>query len=131
VGQEKLDVVNEPVVKAAGLFGGGVARSGNTCGALLGAVAALSSKYGRGNLEEKEDPVMGVLGDMLVSRFEELTAPHGGVRCLDIARVDWKDPLAVREFRNNPESRRKLCAQLVGDTAYALGELIDKQVSAR
>jgi hypothetical protein len=119
VGQEKLDVVNESVIKAVGMFGGGVARSGNTCGALLGAP------------EEKENPVMWVLGDILVSRFEELTAPYGGVRCQDIARVDWQDPLAAREFRTNPESRRKLCAQLVGDTAYALGELIEKELPAR
>ena len=130
MGQEKLDVVNESVIKAAGMFGGGVARSGNTCGALLGAVAALSSKYGRGNLEEKENPVMWVLGDILVSRFEELTAPYGGICCQDIARVDWQDPVAAKEFRTNPESRRKLCAQLVGDVAHALGELIDKQASA-
>lgn len=131
MGQEKLDVVDESVIKAVGMFGGGVARSGYTCGALLGAVAALSSKYGRGTLEEKEDPVMWVLGEILVSRFEELTAQYGGVRCQDIARVDWQDPLATKEFRTNPESRRKICAQLVGDTAYALGELIEKEIPAR
>lgn len=126
-----MDVVDESAIKAVGMFGGGVARSGNTCGALLGAVAALSSKYGRGNLEDKENPVMWVLGDILVSRFEGLTAQYGGIRCQDIARVDWQDPLAAKEFRTNPESRRKICAQLVGDTAYALGELIDKEIPAR
>jgi C_GCAxxG_C_C family probable redox protein len=127
VGQEKLGSVDPSVIKAVGLFGGGVAKSGQTCGALLGGIAALSSMYSRGTLDEKENPVMWEAGGRLVRKFEELTAPHGGVRCLDIARVDWKDPAAAKEFRTNPESRRKICVQLVGDVAQALGELIDQQ----
>ena len=83
--------------------------------------------YSRGTLDEKENPVMWEAGGKLVKKFEELTAPHGGALCQDIARVDWKDPVAGKEFRTNPESRRKICVQLVGDVAQALGELIDQQ----
>jgi C_GCAxxG_C_C family probable redox protein len=127
VGQEKLGSVDPSVIKAVGLFGGGVAKSGYVCGALLGGITALSCMYSRGTLDEKENPVMWEAGGRLVRKFEELTAPHGGIRCLDIARVDWKDPVAVKEFRTNPESRRRICTQLVGDVAQALGELIDEQ----
>lgn len=129
MGQEKLDLVDASVVKALGLFGGGVAHSGYTCGALLGAIAALSCRYSRGTLDEKENPVMWDLGGRMVRKFEELTEQHGGIRCLDIARVNWGDPLAVKEFRTNPESRRRICAQLVGDIAQALGEVIDKETA--
>ena len=131
MGQAKLNVVDEAAIKAVGLFGGGVARSGNTCGALLGAIAALSCLYSRGNLDEKENPVMWELGDRFVKRFEGLTAEQGGIRCIDIARVDWRDPEAVKEFRTDLESRRKVCVQLVGDVAQALGELIDQETSGR
>jgi C_GCAxxG_C_C family probable redox protein len=131
VGQVKLNVVDEAAIKAVGLFGGGIARSGNTCGSLLGAIAALSCLYSRGTLDEKENPVMWELGDRLVRRFEELTGQHGGIRCMDIARVDWRDPVAAKEFRTNPESRRTVCVQLVGDVAQALGELIDQETSGR
>lgn len=85
---------NEAVVKAVGLYGGGVAASGYTCGAVFGAAA-----------------------------------PHGGIRCRDIARVDWRDPAAVKEYYSNPDSRFGVCAQLVGDIAAALGEIIDKEVT--
>ena len=131
MGQEKLNRVDESAIKAVGMFGGGIACSGYTCGALLGAVAALSAVYSRGTLEEKESPAMWAVGGRMVEKFEELTAQYGGIRCLDVARVDWKDPLSVKEFRTNPESRRKICVQVVGDTAYALGELIEKEIPAQ
>jgi len=70
---------------------------------------------------------MWEVGGRLVRKFEELTEQHGGIRCLDIARVNWRDPLAVKEYFTNPESRRRICVQLVGDVAQALGEAIDKE----
>ena len=129
MGQEKLDAVDDAAIKAVGLFGGGIAHSGNTCGALLGAIATISSMYSRGSLEEKESPVMWDVGDRFIAEFTALTAEHGGIRCMDIARVDFKDPEAVRQFRTSPDSRRRICADVVGKTAQALGELIERQTS--
>lgn len=125
VGQEKLGIVDESSIRAVGLFGGGVSGSGRVCGVLLGAVAAISCLYSRGSLNERENPIMWKLGAKVIEKFEELTEPHGGTDCRDIARVNWRDPRAAKEFYSNPDSRRKLCVQLVGDMAQALGELID------
>ncbi len=130
VGQERLGMVNEAVIKAMGAFGGGIASSGNVCGALIGGVALISSIYSRGNLEEKEDPRMWRLSYKLSKIFENLAEPYGGINCKDIARVDWRDKEATKDFYKNPESRHKLCAQLVGDLAYALGEILDKEAEA-
>jgi len=126
VGQEKLGTVNETVIKAMGAFGGGIASSGNVCGILLGGVALISSIYSRGNLEEKDDPRMWRLSYKLFKIFEGLTESYGGVNCRDIARVDWRDRESTKDFYNNPEGRHKICAQLVGDIAFALGEILDK-----
>ncbi|NQU12991.1 MAG: C_GCAxxG_C_C family protein [Desulfobacteraceae bacterium] len=126
VGQEKLGTVNEAVIKAMGAFGGGVASSGNVCGILSGGVALISGIYSRGNLEEKDDPRMWRLSYKLFKIFEGLTEPYGGINCRDIARVDWRDREATKDFYKNPESRHKICAQLVGDVAFALGEILDK-----
>lgn len=127
MGQEKVGITNESVIKAMGLYGGGIAASGHACGALLGAVASLSCIYSRGALDEQEHPRMREVGGMMVKRFEELTAQHGGIRCQDIARVNWHDPDAVKQHRSSPDSRRKICVQLVGDTAEALGHIIDRE----
>jgi C_GCAxxG_C_C family probable redox protein len=131
VGQEKLDMVNEDVVKAMGSFGGGIASSGRVCGALIGGVALISSMYSRGNLSEKEDPRMWLLSRKLTKIFEEITEPYGGVNCRDIAQVDWHDHKAVKDFYTNPESRRKACIQIVGDVAYALGELLEQDAATQ
>ncbi|HBD09203.1 MAG TPA: hypothetical protein DCZ69_13175 [Syntrophobacteraceae bacterium] len=127
VGQEKLHCVNEDVIKALGAFGGGVASSGRICGTLTGGVALISSLFSRGNLQEKEDPRMWKLSAKLNRKFEELTAPFGGVDCANIAQMNWRDAAAVKDFYGNPESRRQHCVKLVGDFAYALGELLEQE----
>ena len=119
-------MVDEAAIKAVGLFGGGIGHTGNTCGALLGAIAALSTAYSRGNLEEQENPVRWEVSGRLVRRFEELTREHGSTRCADIARADWNDPQSVDEFRSD---RKRICAKLVGDVAQALGELLEQETS--
>lgn len=125
-GQEKLGIINEDVVKAMGSFGGGIASSGRVCGALVGGVALISSLYSRGNLEGKEDPRMWFLSRKLAKTFDELCEPYGSTNCCDIAQVDWHDKDQVREFYKNPESRRKHCIKLVGETACALGKILEE-----
>ncbi len=131
MGQEKKGSVNEAMVKAMGAFGGGIASSGRICGSLLGGVAFISSMYGKGNSEEKDDPNMWRLSHKLTRIFEEMTQPFGSMNCRDIAKVNWKDREAVREFYANPDGRRKVCIKLVGDLAYALGELVDQSEEKR
>ena len=129
-GQEKTNNVDEAVIKSMGSFGGGVASSGRVCGALLGGVAMISSLYSRGSVSDREDPRMWHLSRELVKRFEELTKDFGGVNCCDIAQVDWFDRNAVKDFYKNPESRRKHCMQLVGDTAFALGQILEQDAAS-
>jgi C_GCAxxG_C_C family probable redox protein len=114
------------VIKAMGAFGGGIASTGRTCGCLLGGVAAISSLFSRGRLEDKEDPAMWRASYKLSQKFEELCAPYGGTDCRQIARVNWSDREAVKSFYRDSESRRTLCAELVGETARALGEILEK-----
>jgi hypothetical protein len=70
------------------------------------------------------------LGYKLAKKFEELTHAHGSVNCQDIARVNWRDRNTVKAFYTEPEGRRKVCLQLVGDVAFALGELLEQEVSS-
>lgn len=128
-GMEKLGCIEESVVKAMGLFGGGISGTGRVCGALIGAVAVVSCMYSRGNINEKEDPRMWKLGRRLSQKFEELTASYGGIDCRDIARVDWGDREAARRFYTEPESRRRICIELVGEMAKAVGELIEEETA--
>ena len=127
VGQEKIGEIDETAVKALGAFGGGIASSGSVCGVLIGGIAVISSIYSRGNLDEKENPRLWSVSSKFMEKFEELAKPLGGMNCRDIAKVDWKNKLEVKNYYVNPLSTRKICIKLVGDAAYALGELIDQQ----
>jgi C_GCAxxG_C_C family probable redox protein len=126
VGQEKMGIQNESVIKAMGALGGGIASTGRVCGALLGGVAFISSLYSRGNLEEKEHPNMWRLSYKLTKRFEDLTKEFGSINCSDIAGVNWRDREQVTAFYGNPDGRRGRCIKLVEDTAYALGEILEQ-----
>lgn len=59
-----------------------------------------------------------------VKRFEEIVKEYRGIDCRDIAQVDWADKEASREFHTNPEGNIKVCERVVGEAAYALGELL-------
>lgn len=131
MGQEKLNMIDESVIKSVGIFGGGIASTGNVCGILLGGVALISSLYSRGNLEEKEDPRLWSLGSKFTRKFEELTKEFGGMNCCDIAQVDWRNRDAVKDYYSNPESRRNICIKLLGDAAYILGEMIEQEMSEK
>jgi hypothetical protein len=87
----------------------------------------ISSVYSRGNLDEKENPHIWALSMKFMKEFENMTESFGGIHCHDIARVDWKDRAAVKEYYSNPESSRKVCVKLVGDAAYALGVLLEQE----
>ena len=86
----------------------------------------ISSIYARGNLNEKDDPRMWRLSYKFAERFENIAEKYGGTNCRDIARVDWSNREATIEFHANPGSRRMICAELVGELAYVLGEIIEK-----
>lgn len=131
VGLEKLGAPNESLVKAVGAFGGGIASTGNVCGALLGGVALISSLYSKANVDEQDDPTLWRLSYKLAKLFEEKTAVHGGINCRNIAALNWKDKEAVKDFYENPESRRRHCIQLVGDVAFAVGELLEQSGAAK
>ena len=131
MGQEKLEKRDKEVVRAMGAFGGGIAGSGSVCGVLLGAVAVVSSLYSRGNLQERENPRLWGLSRKLQRHFDKCTECHGGPNCRDIARLDWQDRTAVKEYYSSPDSRRKYCIELVGDFSLFLGKLLEKELARK
>lgn len=127
VGLEKLGISDPSVIKALGAFGGGIGGTGHICGTLVGAVSVIGRLYSRGSLEEQENPRMWSATKAVMQHFEALAAPHGGINCCHIARVDWMDRDQVKDFYGNPDSRRQHCINIVGATAKALGELLEKE----
>jgi C_GCAxxG_C_C family probable redox protein len=85
---EKYGVEKGTACKIACGFGGGTARSGNTCGAVNGAVMALSigTDFGR----SREEHIRGKdTAYALVREFMERFAErHGSLACRELLRCD-------------------------------------------
>ena len=126
VGLEKMGMANPDIIRAVGAYGGGIASSGRTCGILLGAIAAVSARYGKSRPDEKDDVKMWLLSFKLSKAFAQMSEPYGGTDCADIARVQWRDKQEVKTFYGRPDSRRSICTELTGKLAQYLGELLEE-----
>jgi len=108
-----------------GAFGGGLGGNGETCGALIGSLAVIGLRFGRGGEEGKQDPRLGSYTRELLKRFrEEIIQAHGGIRCLDIIGVDWTNREQVVGWLNGEKFLE--CMRVVGESARLTGELLER-----
>jgi len=76
-------------------FGAGVGRSGEICGAVIGAVMGLSIRYGRDKVEPIRDRHPYWYSTELLERFRE---EHGELRCPALLGLDIANPSDYEEF---------------------------------
>jgi C_GCAxxG_C_C family probable redox protein len=80
--QEKMQVGSAEVFKAGSALAGGVARRGETCGALTGAIMAVCSVVGRERLEDREQYVVAM--EEAGRMYDRFTKEIGHTLCLEI-----------------------------------------------
>ncbi len=108
-----------------GAFGGGLGGCGETCGAVVGALGIIGMMFSRAKEEEKENPRLWAFTREMVDKFrKEIVNTHPGILCRDIAKVDWSNREEAKNFYKSDGVQE--CARLVGETAKALGELIER-----
>ncbi|MEM0453122.1 MAG: C-GCAxxG-C-C family protein [Sulfolobales archaeon] len=120
--QEVLGLSDGSVFKAASALAGGVARGGEVCGALLGALMAVSLVYGRDKLEptstSKNYLKAMEVGYKVFDGFKEY---FGSVRCRDIHMklfnryYNLRDPVEAIEFSSSGAINK--CADVVAVAA--------------
>lgn len=114
-----LGLDRETALRISNGFGGGMARMGETCGALTGAFMLMGLKYGAdqpGQETHKEKTYEMIRN--LVSQFEK---EFGTIRCRELLSCDISTP----EGRQNAKDRdlfNQLCPKYVKFSA----ELIEK-----
>lgn len=115
---------SDDLIAALSPFGGGMASSGQICGILPGALAVIGFTLGKTKSQDKDHKLMWKISQQMVSKFAEITRPYGGSNCFDIARVNWKDREAVKQFYIDPDSNRKNCVKVIRETSDYLHTLI-------
>ena len=85
--QEKLNVGSKELFKAGSALAAGVARRGETCGALTGAIMAIGTLVGRENLEDKEQLQISMdVADRVYLLFKEKV---GHTICSEIHKIRY------------------------------------------
>lgn len=112
----------ETALKIAGAFGGGMARMGETCGAVTGAFMVMGLKYGR-TIEEYSQMHEDLYG--LVREFtRRFISVNGSIMCRDLLQQDISTSRGLKEARER-NLFKTLCPKYIGDAAGILEELLD------
>ena len=123
------------VLKAAGFMGGGTARMGNMCGALVGAMLALGLAAGRERIEDplypdEIDEASGQPRRLEFARklFQGFVQENGAWMCRDLQTrlfgrsYDLHNPEEQAKFQEAGSSEK--CPQLVGRGARLAAEIL-------
>jgi C_GCAxxG_C_C family probable redox protein len=136
--QEEFGIGNDEVFKATTVLSGGIARRGETCGAIIGALMALNLLIGREKIEETEvyREAMEPSWD-LINRFKDELAKQLGFEkalnttlCKEIQEnifdraFDMTEPDGYQEFIDAGGHSDSGCFQVCGIAAQVGAEKI-------
>ncbi len=118
---ERFGVDKNMALRLASPFGGGMARRGEVCGAVTGALLALGLARGTHTPASKEEIYR--LSQELMRRFE---AAHGSILCRALLGYDISTPAghAAAQEKGLFES---ICPVMVRDAAGIVGELLEPE----
>ena len=110
--------------RLAACFGGGLARRGEVCGAVTGALMALGTTLAKPGLEDKEYNYQ--LAQEFMHCFE---TRHGTLLCRQLIGCDLTTPEG-RKQANESGVTRTICPALVRDAAAILEYMLAQQESS-
>jgi C_GCAxxG_C_C family probable redox protein len=126
--QEKLNVGSKEVFKAGSALAGGVARRGETCGALTGAIMGVCCVVGRERLEDREQYGKAMKeADRVYTLFREKI---GHTICEQIHKIRHGKiyhlilPEEREAFHKDGGHGRKGCPEVCGIAARIAAEVI-------
>jgi len=115
--------VESPLIpRIATGFGAGIARNGEICGALSGAVMGLSLRYGRDKVEPIKDKGPYWYSIELLKRFRK---EHGQVRCPALLGLDLAKPSDYEEFNRRNLWEHNCTRYILSATKIAI-DIIDE-----
>lgn len=118
---EKLGLDVDTALKIATPFGGGIAHSGQICGAVSGGLMAIGLAKGITEYNHERKDACYALAQEFMDRFTEL---HGELTCSGLLGLDLGDP-AQSKIANKENVFSTLCPIFVRDAVRIVGEMID------
>ncbi|MBI5969504.1 MAG: C_GCAxxG_C_C family protein [Deltaproteobacteria bacterium] len=120
---EELIFDQTQALKMATPFGGGVARWGTVCGAVIGGGMALGLCYGRTKAEEKDqrDKAYAKVQEM-IRAFER---DNETIQCREIIHLNLLEPEDRKKFEEM--NLRRKCAQIVAKNVETVRKLLKER----
>lgn len=118
---EQFGLGKELALKLACGFGGGIGRTGRTCGAVTGAVMVIGLKHGQANLgdEESRQETHKLVGEFI----DKFIAFHGSVECKELIGYDLSNSTELKSARESRVFESK-CPRFVYDSARILEDIL-------
>lgn len=122
----ELGLDPETAARVAAAFGGGMARTGRTCGAVSGALMAIGLRYGS---SRPDDTGAKETTYTLARHFlEKFTEQHGSIDCPGLLGCDIGTPEGMHKAREQ-HMFKTVCPAYVRDAARIAAELVDRENS--
>jgi C_GCAxxG_C_C family probable redox protein len=117
---ERYGVSSEFALRLSAPFGAGMARQGEVCGALTGALMILGLQYGQDRPKDKEDIYQ--VAHEFIYQFRQR---HGAILCRELLGHDISTPEGLQTAREQ-NLFAGICPILVDETAKALAKFLDE-----
>lgn len=108
-------------LKVAGAFGGGMARMGETCGAVTGALMVIGLKYGM--TQAKDEAARDKTYKLAQEAMTRFKARHDSVVCRELLGYDLSKP-KERKAAHDKGLFSTLCPELVRDAVEIVEQLL-------
>lgn len=119
---QRFGMDRDTALKIAGPFGGGIAGTGNICGALTGAIMVIGLRYGR--IDPEDQIVKEQCYAAVHSLLEEFGNRHGSVTCCGLLGHDVSTPEGKEQVKELGLGET-LCPGFVREAADILESLIE------
>ena len=119
----ELGLDRETALKVAGAFGGGMARMGETCGAVTGAFMALGLKHGKTKAED--DASKEKTYSLVLEFVDKFKSRNNSISCRELLGFAIGTPEGARLFKEK-KAIETVCSKLVKDAAEIVEELLKK-----
>ncbi len=108
-------------LKISQVFGGGMARTGETCGAVTGALLVISLKYGRTKAEDiaARDKTYALAREFM----RKFTSRHGSVQCKTLLGCDISSEEGLK-FAHDQGLTESRCPQFIRTATEILDEIL-------
>lgn len=116
----ELPAEAEGAIRAAAALGGGIARTGQMCGAVSGALLVIGLRHGSAEPDRDAEERVYARSQEFLRRFQER---HGTMSCQELIGCDLSTE-AGRAFAREHQLHSVVCSLLVRDAARILEEMI-------